>query len=125
MKLSRHVLSIVLVFCFSASLIVTRDEEARISSSAQAHIKQRHWYYAKSGQKTSHFNRSMTMKKLDAIATKTIRQGSVRPSKHGQGRYTYQYKFRIPIGRNTQGKKSYKLRVVTDSKKNIITAFPI
>lgn len=116
---------IVFIFVSAGALVTESNLEAKISQQSQAHIKQRHWYKANSGPNTSHFNKSMTMNKLDAIANKTINQGSVRPSKHGQGRKTHQYKFNRPIGTDTKGKKAYSLRVVTDRNNNVITAFPV
>lgn len=99
--------------------------DARISPTAVQHIKQRHWHQANSGTTTSHFNRSMTVKKLDAIAGKAIRLGSVRRSAHGQGRLTHQYRFQKSIGTGTNGKRAYSVRVVSDGKGNVITAFPV
>ena len=113
-------ISLCLVF-----LSFSSQAEGRISQSSAQHIKQRHWYHANSGPKTSHFNRSMSMGKLDAISQKTINQGSVRLSKHGQGRLTHQYRFNRPIGRGSNGKNAYSLRVVTDGRGNVITAFPV
>lgn len=113
-----------ILLCASAFTAET-SLEAKISKTSQAHIKQRHWYKANNGPKTSHFNKSMTMRKLDAIATKTIKQGSARPSHHGQGRKTHQYKFNRPIGTTSNGQKAYSLRVVTDRNNNVVTAFPV
>ena len=99
--------------------------EAFIPPNSVTHIKNRHWHGANSGPNTSHFNKSMTVKKLDAVATKTIKNGSVRNSTHGQGRKTHQFKFQRPIGTNTHGKKTNSLRVVTDRQGQVITAFPV
>lgn len=99
--------------------------QPKISSSALKHIKDRHWYNAKQGAKTSHFSHSMTDKKLSRLAAKTINNGSQRPSTHGQGRNTHQYRFNKPIGTTTTGQKAHALRVVTDANKNVITAFPV
>lgn len=115
-----------LALCLSISVFTGSNYlEAKISQHSASHIKQRHWHKANSGPKTSHFNKSMTMKKLDAIATKTIKHGSQRPSKHGMGRKTHQYKFNKPIGTASNGKKAYSLRVVTDKNNQVITAFPV
>jgi hypothetical protein len=116
----RLIYTFALIFTVSLSNLA-----AFIQPHAVQHIKQRHWHNANSGPKTSHFNKSMTVKKLDAIATKTIQQGSVRNSTHGQGRKTHQFSFTRPIGRDTNGNRSKTLRVVTDPKGEVITAFPV
>lgn len=97
----------------------------KISPSALSHIKDRHWHNASQGANTSHFSQNMTDKKLNRLATKTIKKGSERPSSHGQGRSTHQYRFNKPIGTTTTGKKAHALRVVTDANNNVITAFPV
>lgn len=99
--------------------------QSNISPSALSHIKDRHWHNANQGVNTSHFSQSMTDKKLNRLATKTINKGSQRSSTHGQGRSTHQYSFNKPIGTTTTGQKAHSLRVVTDSNSNIITAFPV
>lgn len=121
--LRKLIIQFIIVTCVAASFVQT-EANAAISQSAQAHIKQRHWYNASSGSKTSRFQRSMTTKKLDSLAQVAIKKGTARPSKHGQGRLTYQHRFKYPLGVNTNGSKAYSLRVVTDKKGNIITAFP-
>lgn len=98
---------------------------ANISPSAIKHIQDRHWYNAKQGANTSHFNSSMTDQKLNQLATKTINEGSKMPSTHGQGRITHQYKFEKPVGTTSTGGKAHSLRVVTDAQNNVITAFPV
>lgn len=102
-----------------------KGTQANISPTAIKHIKDRHWHNATQGTNTSHFSRSMTDQKLSKLAAKTINQGSQRASTHGQGRSTYQYRFDKPIGKTTTGQKARALRVVTDAKNNVITAFPV
>ena len=101
------------------------NSQSNISPSALSHIKDRHWHNASQGANTSHFSQSMTDKKLNRLATKTINKGSQRPSTHGQGRSTHQYTFNKPIGTTTTGQKAHALRVVTDANNNVITAFPV
>lgn len=104
---------------------VPQVPQVNISPNAEAHIKQRHWYKVNAGAPTSHFNKSMTVEKLNAIATKTLANGKTYDSAHGQGRKVHEYSFKKPIGTQTNGKKAHTLRVVTDGKKNVITAFPV
>lgn len=99
--------------------------QANISSSAAAHIQQRHWFNAQQGPNTSHFSQSMTIQKLNQLATTTINNGSKKASTHGQGRSTYQYRFSTPLGTDTNGQTAYALRVVADQQFNVITAFPV
>jgi hypothetical protein len=98
--------------------------KAQISPTAFQHIKDRHWFNAPQDN-TSHFKRNMTEKKLTKLATKTINKGSKRHSQQGQGRFTYQYRFRRPIGTTTDGQKARSLRVVADKQNHVITAFPV
>lgn len=91
-------------------------------SGGISHIKQRHWYNAQTNPPTSRFNQSMTISKLNQLATKTIQQGQVQPSNNGKT--VHDYTFNRPIGRSNTGKRAYTLRVVTNSRGEIITAFP-
>lgn len=100
-----------------------KQQQANISTNAGKHIQQRHWYNAPRDN-TSHFNKSMTISKLNSLATKTINQGSTSSSKHGQGRKVHEYKFKKPIGTTNSGEKARTLKVVTDGKGNVVTAFP-
>lgn len=99
--------------------------QAKISQSAATHIQQRHWFNAQQGPNTSHFHQNMTIQKLNQLATTTINNGSQKPSPHGQGRSTYQYRFSRPLGTDTNGNTAYALRVVADQQYNVITAFPV
>jgi hypothetical protein len=113
----------IVIFLFCAILLCsTTSVQAKISSHVADHIKQRHWYCSK--ENTSKFNPTMTIHKLDQMAQKTILNGSVRCSKQGQGCLTHQYHFQHQVGLATNGKKAYSLRVVTDGRGNVITAFP-
>jgi len=96
---------------------------AFIAPNTQTHIKNRHWHGATKGAKTSHFRKSMTIKKLDRLAQTTIKKNPGRMQ--ANGRKTHQYKFKKAIGTNSQGKKSRTLRVVTDQNNQIVTAFPV
>lgn len=100
-------------------------QQAKISSSAYQHIKDRHWYNANSGNQTSHFNSNMTAYKLNGIATKTLNSGRVNHAKGNNGRKVHEYRFNKPIGTTTNGQKAKTLRVVSDGNGNVITAFPI
>lgn len=100
-------------------------DQAKISSHTYQHIKDRHWHDANSGNKTSHFNRDMTAKKLNDIATRTINRGQQNSSKSYGGRVVHEYTFKDSIGRTTDGKKARTVRVVSDGQGNVITAFPI
>lgn len=112
------------ILFFVGILSFISNVEAFIPPNSLTHIKQRHWFSANTPN-TSHFNKSMTDKKVDAIATKTIQNGSVRNSTQGQGRKTHQYSFKKPIGYDTNGNRTKTLRVVTDRNGQVITAFPV
>lgn len=103
----------------------TFKKNLNISSGAIKHIKERHWYNANQGNNTSHFSHSVTDQKLSKLAAVTINNGSKKPSKNGQGRSTYQYRFKKPIGTTGNGQKAHSMRVVTDANHNVITAFPV
>jgi len=96
-----------------------------IPETNQRHIKERHWYNAKTGDTTSRFNQDMTMQKLNELATKTINNGSQEPSKQKAGRKIHQYRFLNPIGVTSNGQQAHSLRVVTDRENKVITAFPV
>lgn len=86
------------------------------------HIKDRHWYHTQQTPPTSRFNQSMTIRKLNNIATKAIQQGSSTPGVNGKT--VHEYTFKKPVGWSTNGKRANTLRVVTSPKGEIITAFP-
>lgn len=119
-KKINHLLLYLLIIGFSGL-----EGGVTISTSAQKHIYERHGFNPGSSQKTSQFIRSMDQKKLNAIVSKTVKFGETKNSTHGQGRKIHQYKFNKPIGKTTDGKKAYSLRVVTTSKGNVVTAFPV
>lgn len=98
-------------------------------NQALDHIMERHWFNANSGAKASHFNQSMTINKLNDIATIALNKGN--KSTGGNGRIIYEYRFKKPIGKAINGKSAYVLRVVTEpsqsigNKLHVVTAFPI
>lgn len=98
-------------------------QQLDIPENIQRHIKERHWYNAKTPEATSRFNQDLTMQKLNDLATKTIKEGSQRPSK--KGRSIHQYRFSYPIGVTSKGQEAHSLRVVTDKENKVITAFPV
>lgn len=119
------ILTIIITSSFlEAKIAKTTKSHVKFVQNGISHIKDRHWFNASSGTNTSHFNKSMTVSKLHALATKTIKQGSVSNSKNGMGRKVHEYTFKKPIGTNSNGKKAKTLRVVTSPKGEIITAFP-
>lgn len=103
----------------------TQKKKIEFTQNGVSHIKDRHWHNANSGPNTSHFNRSMTVNKLHALAVKTIKNGQTSKSKNGQGRKVHEYTFKKPIGTTGNGQKAKTLRVVTSPKGEIITAFPV
>lgn len=110
------------VFLFIIVFTELPTLEATYSYNGASHIVERHWYDAKTNPPTSHFNRSMTIDKLHSMATKAIKKGRIIPSKNGNRVHDYQ--FQRPIGTATNGKKAFTLRVVTNPKGEIVTAFP-
>jgi hypothetical protein len=101
------------------------EAQTIIPKESQSLIRHRHWYDAANSPNLPHFYRSITMKKLDFMAKETIKHGSVLPAIDGPGKKIHQYKYPKAIGVNSQGVKAYFLRVVTDEKGNVITAFPV
>ena len=68
--MKKYFIQATLVFCliaFTASIEakITKQQKQSIKFAPNqvSHIKDRHWHNANSGQKTSHFNKSMTVKK--------------------------------------------------------------
>jgi hypothetical protein len=104
--------------------IKTQKESVKFAKNQVAHIKDRHWHNAATGNKTSHFNKSMTVKKLHGLATKTIKEGNTTSSAKVHSRKVHEYTFKKPIGTTTNGQKAHTLRVVTDQKGEIVTSFP-
>lgn len=95
----------------------------------EGHIKHRHWYNARSSPYTSHFDQTMTMQKLNVLATETLNKGNKRIGRNG--RMIHQYHFQNRIGTARNGKPAYSLRVITDPQVSenqtvpVITAFPV
>ncbi len=122
-----------ILILLSLSLIISLSVEAKSQNHSWKkttpfvpggikHIKDRHWFNAQATPPTSRFNRSMTISKLNSMATKAIQQGSNQSSVNGKK--VHEYTFNKPIGRATNGKRAHTLRVVTSPKGEIITAFP-
>lgn len=118
-------LLIFLIIASSSFLEAKNTNPVKFAPHQITHIKDRHWHNANSGPNTSRFNQSMTVTKLHDLATKTIHNGSMRPSNNDGGKMVHEYTFKKPIGRATNGKRVNTLRVVTSQKGEIITAFPV
>lgn len=117
-----------ITFTFSVEAKNTKAQKQSIKFAPKSvtHIKDRHWHDANPTQKTSHFNKSMTVKKLHTLAVKTINEGTSKASsKNGPGRKIHEYSFKRSIGKTTNGQKAHTLRVVTSPKGEIITSFPV
>lgn len=118
-------LLIFLIIASSSFLEAKNTNPVKFAKHQITHIKDRHWHNANSGANTSHFNQSMTDTKLHNLATKTIHNGSMRPSNNDGGKMVHEYTFKKPIGRASNGNRVNTLRVVTSPKGEIITAFPV
>jgi hypothetical protein len=114
--------SLLKIFFFIIVLAGLPILEATYSYHAVSHIKQRHWHNVNLNPPTSRFNRSMTSGKLHSMAMRTIGNGKTMPSKNKNK--VHEYRFRKPIGKATNGKNAFTLRVVTNPKGEIVTAFP-
>lgn len=111
----------LIVFLLKATVV----HAATFGPNGIAHIKERHWYHAITSSPTSCFPRDMTVKKLDQLATYTIRKGIRYPSKNGNGNSVHEYTFKTSIGTTTQGRPARTLRVVLNPRGEVVTAFPV
>lgn len=118
-------LLIFLIIASSSFLEAKNTNSVKFAPHQITHIKDRHWHNANSGPNTSRFNQSMTVTKLHDLATKTIQNGSIRPSNNGGGKSVHEYTFKKPTGKASNGNRVNTLRVVTSPKGEIITAFPL
>lgn len=115
-----------LTFSAEAKSTATQKQSIKFAPKSVTHIRDRHWHNANTAQKTSLFNKSMTVKKLHKLAVKTINEGKTKEdSKHGVGRKIHEYSSNKPIGKTSNGQKAHTLRVVTSPKGEIITSFPV
>lgn len=96
--------------------------QGHLSSRAIHHIQARHWHDTPF-KNSSRFYSEINLIKLRQLIDQTIHQGSYRRAIYG--RKTYQYRFSKSIGITAQGTEAYSLRVVTDMRGNIITAYPV
>jgi hypothetical protein len=97
-------------------------KQVMFAPHAVEHIKFRHW--PSSQQQTSKFLASITVKKLKGMIHKVLCKG--KKGKANQPSYIVkEYTFKKPIGRSTQGKKVWTMRVVTNARHEVVTAFPI
>lgn len=103
-------------------LAMTCLAEGKISPTSLSHIQKRHWYNAQSG--SSRFDPSINEAKLNRLCHIALTKGSVRPSKNGNGRLCYRYKFKNAIGKGSNGFRAYTLIVITEGNGQIVTAFP-
>lgn len=86
------------------------------------HIIDRH------GSSSTYKNKSRFNKNFDIKSgiNSTLKGNSsiVKPNTGGRNGYIFEKTFKNPIGTNSKGKPVNTLKVVIDSKGNVITAFP-
>lgn len=101
-----------------------QQKPVKFRAQAIDHIKHRHWH--NSAEKTSHFFKSMSEKKLSGMISRADSSGKKwKVSKNHPQHKVLDYKFNKPVGTSTGGSKVKTLRIVKDHQDQIITAYPV
>jgi hypothetical protein len=95
-----------------------------ISEGAIRHIQERHWPDSPA-QGAGKFSPGITEDSLRQLVNQAVANGRVRQNSHGRPGEIYEYDFGHPIGINIEGRPAYRLRVVVNRWKQLITAFPL
>jgi hypothetical protein len=129
----REMMLILSVLALAAGLVVTEArpqgvaEEVRqpvtLARWALRHIQQRHWPDSPA-EGAGKFAPGITEESLRNMINEAVRNGRSRQNSHGRPGEIYEYDFGRPIGTTSNGSSASRLRVVINTHRQVVTAFP-
>jgi hypothetical protein len=129
-----HEMTLILsVLALAAGLAVTEAraqgvaEEVRqpvtLARWALRHIQQRHWPESPA-QGAGKFAPDITEESLRNMINEAVTNGRSRQNSHGRPGEIYEYDFGRPIGTTSNGSSASRLRVIINTHRQVVTAFP-
>jgi hypothetical protein len=98
-------------------------QQAILTRWALRHIQQRHWPDSPA-QGAGKFASGITEESLRVMINEAVANGRSRENSHGRSGEIYEYDFGRPIGTAINGSPASRLRVVINTRGQVVTAFP-
>jgi hypothetical protein len=98
-------------------------QQVRFNRWALRHIQQRHWPDSPA-QGAGKFAPGITEDSLREMIYEAVANGRLRENTHGRSGEIYEYDFGRPIGTAINGGPASRLRVVINTRDEVVTAFP-
>jgi hypothetical protein len=98
-------------------------DQVVVTDRALAHIHQRHWPDS-DAPGAGKYSPGITDDALRSMIHETVQNGRVRRNTNGRPGWLFEYNFHHQIGTTIDGGPANRLRVVVNSRDEVITAFP-
>ena len=98
-------------------------QQVTLNQWAIRHIRQRHWPDSPAVG-TGKFAPGITEDSLREMIYEAVANGHPRENTHGRSGEIYEYDFGRPIGTTINGGAASRLRVVVNTRGQVVTAFP-
>ena len=98
-------------------------QQVTLNERALRHIRQRHWPDSPA-RGAGKFAPGITEESLREMIYEAVANGHSRQNTHGRPGEIYEYDFGRPIGTTIDGVPANRLRVVINTRGEVVTAFP-
>jgi hypothetical protein len=98
-------------------------DQVVVTDRALAHIHQRHWPDS-DAPGAGKYSPGITDDALRSMIHEAVQNGRVRRNTNGRPGWLFEYNFHRQIGTTIDGGPANRLRVVVNSRDEVITAFP-
>ena len=98
-------------------------QQITLNERALRHIQQRHWPDSPAPG-AGKFAPGITEESLREMISEAVANGHSRENTHGRSGEIYEYDFGRPIGTTINGGSASRLRVVINTRGQVVTAFP-
>jgi len=98
-------------------------QQVTLNQWAIRHIQQRHWPDSPAAG-AGKFAPGITEESLRDMIYEAVANGRSRENTHGRSGEIYEYDFGRPIGTTINGGPASRLRVVINTRRQVVTAFP-
>ena len=103
--------------------VQTSTDQVVLTHSRLQHIIERHWSDS-TATGAGKFQAGITVDSLRDMINEAVRNGRARHNTHGRPGTIYEYDFQRQIGTTIDGGPASRLRVVVNTRNEVITAFP-
>jgi hypothetical protein len=102
---------------------VQNSDQVTLTRWGLQHIMARHWPDSAAGG-AGKFQEGITEASLRDLINEAVHSGRARQNTNGRSGTLYEYDFRRQIGTTIDGGPATRLRVVVNSRNQVVTAFP-